>query len=136
MISFENINLWAVLLAALTKVIVGSFWYSPLILGKSWMHENGYTEADFTKGHPIWLMALLSLFFAFVAALAMAFFITPESNVVSGAEMGAIVSIFWISASKANTIIYENYSLKHYLIHAGYDVCSYTAMGAILGGWN
>jgi len=136
MSSFQNINLWAVLLAAVTKVIIGSFWYSPLVQGKRWMRESGLTEEDFKKGHPIWLMAILSLSFAFVAALAMAFFITPESNMVSGAGFGAIVSIVWISASKANTTLYENYSFKHYLIHAGYDICSYTAMGAILGAWH
>jgi Protein of unknown function (DUF1761) len=133
---FENINLWAVLLASFTKVIMGSFWYSPLVQGKRWMRESGLTEEDFKKGHPIWLMAILSLFFAFISALAMAFFITPESNIASGAGLGAIVSIVWISASKANTTLYENYSLKHYLIHAGYDICSYTAMGAILGAWH
>src|SRR5674476_1576798 len=113
---FENINLWAVLIAAIVKVIIGSFWYSPLILGKSWMHENGFTEEDFKKGHPLWLMAVLSLFFAFIAALAMAFFITPQSGIASGAGMGAIVSIVWISASKANTALYEKHSLRHYLI--------------------
>jgi hypothetical protein len=132
----QDINFWAVLLAAFTKVVIGSFWYSPLILGRSWMHENGFTEEDFKKGHPIWLMAALSLFFAFIAALAMAFFITPQSNVASGAGMGALVSIVWISASNANTTLYENYSIRHYLIHAGYDICSYIAMGAILGAWH
>ena len=71
-----------------------------------------------------------------MAAFAMAFFITPESDVISGAGIGALVSIFWISASKANTTLYENYSLRHYLIHAGYDVFSYTMMGAILGAIN
>ena len=133
---FENINLWAVLIAAITKVIIGSFWYSPLILGKSWMQENGFTEEDFKKGHPIWLMSLLSIFFAFVSALAMATFITPQWNMLSGAGMGALISIVWISASKANTTLYENYSFKHYLIHAGYDICSYTTMGAVLGAWS
>lgn len=132
----QDINIWAVLIAAITKVIMGSFWYSPLVQGKRWMRESGLTEEDFKKGHPIWLMAILSLFFAFISALAMAFFITPESNIASGAGLGAIVSIVWISASKANTTLYENYSLKHYLIHAGYDICSYTAMGAILGAWH
>lgn len=133
---FQDINLWAVLIAAITKVIMGSFWYSPLILGKSWMQENGFTEEDFKKGHPLWLMALLSFFFAFVAALGMSIFITPQSTMLSGAGMGALVSIVWISASKANTTIFENYTIKHYLIHAGYDICSYIAMGAILGGWH
>jgi hypothetical protein len=133
---FEDINYWAVLLAAFIKVTIGSFWYSPLILGKSWMTENKLSEADFMKGHPIWLMALLSLSFAFIGALAMATFITPTSTFLSGAGIGALVSILWISTSKANTTLYENYSFKHYLIHAGYDIFSYTAMGAILGAWH
>ena len=133
---FQNINLWAVLIAAFTKVIIGSFWYSPLVQGKRWMRESGLTEEDFKKGHPIWLMAILSLFFAFVAALGMAFFMTPQSTMLSGAGMGAMVSIIWISTSKANTTLFENYSIKHYLIHAGYDILSYMAMGAILGAWH
>ena len=133
---FQEINLWAVLLAAFTKVVIGSFWYSPLILGKRWMAENKFTEADFMKGHPIWLMALLSFSFAFIAALAMAFFITPQSTFVSGVGMGALVSIVWISSSKANTTLYENYSIRHYLIHAGYDICTYCVMGGILGVWH
>jgi hypothetical protein len=133
---FQDINFWAVLVAAFAKVAIGSFWYSPLILGRTWMKENSLTEADFIKGHPIWLMAILSLFFAFVAALAMAFFITPHSTFMSGAGMGAVVSIVWISTSKANTTLYENYSLRHYLIHAGYDIFTYTLMGGILGAWH
>ena len=136
MASLQYINFWAVLVAALTKVFIGSFWYSPLILGKSWMHENGFTEADFRKGHSLRLMAFLSLSFAFIAALGIAFFITPQSTWLSGAGMGALVSIVWISASKANTTLFENYTIRHYLIHAGYDICSYTIMGAILGAWH
>ena len=130
---FQDINFWAVLLAAFTKVVMGSFWYSPLILGKSWMQENGFTEKDFIKGHPLWLIAIFSLSFAFIAAFGMAFFMNAESTALSGAGFGAAVSIVWISTSKANTTLFENYTLKHYLIHAGYDVCGYIAMGAILG---
>ena len=47
MFLIQNINFWAVLLAAVTKVLMGSFWYSPFILGKSWMRENSFTEEDF-----------------------------------------------------------------------------------------
>lgn len=136
MFAFENIHLWAVFVAALTKVILGSFWYSPLILGKSWMRENGFTESDFIKGHPIWLMFILSLFFAFVAAMGIAFLITPGSTFLSGAGFGGLVALVWISTSKANTTLFENYTIKHYLIHAGYDICSYMVMGGIIGAWH
>lgn len=136
MFSFQDINFWAVLTAAVSKVFIGSFWYSPFILGKSWMKENGFTEADFIEGHPLWMMALLSISFAFVAALAMALFIPPHSTALTGMVMGLIVSIAWISASKANTRIYENYSRKLFLIHAGYDIIGYSVMGAIIGAWH
>lgn len=136
MLLFQDVNFWAVLVAALTKVVIGSFWYSPLILGKAWMKENKLCEDDFRKGHSMRLMALLSFSFAFVAALAMAFFITPTSTFFSGAGMGALISIGWVSTSKANTALYENFTFKHFLIHAGYDIFSYTIMGAILGVWH
>lgn len=133
---FQNINLWAVLLGAFTNVAFGSLWYSPLIFGKGWMDEKGLTEADFRKGHPIWSIMLLSFLFSLVAAFAMACFIGPQSDALSGAGMGALVSIVWVSVSKANDALFENTSVKLFLIHAGYDVLGYTAMGAILGAWH
>ena len=133
---FNDINFWAVLLAAFTKVALGSFWYSPLILGHQWMAENKLTETDFIKGHPIWFMALMSFCFAFLAAVGISFFITPASTTLSGAGLGVLISVIWISTSKANTILYEKETLRHYLIHAGYDILGYIIMGAILGAWH
>ncbi len=132
----QNINLWAVSLAAFTNVVIGSFWYSPILLGKNWMHEKGFTEEDFITGHPIWLILLLCFLFGFIGALSMAFFLTPQSTALSGAGLGALVSLVWISASKANAALFENTSIKLLLIHAGYDMIGYMAMGAILGALN
>ena len=132
----QNINLWAVGLAAFTNVVIGSFWYSPFILGKNWMHEKGFTEENFKNGYPIWLILLLCFLFGFMGALSMALFLTPQSTAVSGAGMGALVSLVWISASKANTALFENTSIKLILIHGGYDLIGYMVMGAILGALN
>jgi hypothetical protein len=132
----QNINLWAVSLAAIANVVIGSFWYSPFIFGKNWMHEKGFTEEDFKHGHSIRLILFLSFLFGFVGALSMAFLLTPESTTLSGAGMGAMVSFVWITASKANTALFENTSVKLILIHAGYDMIGYMVMGAILGALN
>jgi hypothetical protein len=32
-----NVNLWAVLLAGIASIVVGSLWYSQLLFGKQWM---------------------------------------------------------------------------------------------------
>ena len=100
------------------------------------MQEKGFTEENFKKGHPIWVILLLCFLFGFMGALSMAFFLTPHSTALSGAGMGALVSLVWISASKANTALFENTSIKLLLIHAGYDLIGYIVMGAILGALN
>ena len=132
----ENVNIWAVLLAAFANFVMGSFWYSPLILGNPWMKEHGFTEADFVKGHPMWLILLLTFGLAFIAAFAIAKFIGPQADALKGATTGAIIALCWISTSKANLFLFENHSLKLFLIHAGYDVLRYVVMGSIVGGWH
>ena len=129
----ENINYWAVALAAFTNIVMGSFWYSPFILGNPWMKEHGFVEADFVKGQSLWMILLLSFVFSFIASSAIAAFLGPHSNALKGAEMGMLIAVCWISTSKANIFLFENHSLKLFLIHAGYDVLRYMVMGAIVG---
>jgi hypothetical protein len=134
MVSFlEHVNIWAVILAAFTNLLMGSFWYSPFILGNPWMKEHGFVEADFVKGHPLWLIMLLSFVFAFIAAVAIVIYIGPHSNALTGAGAGAMIAVCWISTSRANLFLFEKHSLKLFLIHAGYDVLRYIVMGAIVG---
>lgn len=132
----ENVNIWAVVIAAVANVVMGSFWYSPFILGNPWMKEHGFTEADFIKGHSMWLIMLLAFGFAFIAAFAIAKFIGPQSDALTGATTGAIIALCWVSTSRANLFLFEKHSLKLFLIHAGYDILRYMVMGAIVGAWH
>ena len=132
----ENVNYWAVILAAIVNLIMGNFWYSPFILGNPWMKEHGFIEADFVKGHSMWLIMLLSFVFAFVAAFAIGIYIGPHSNALSGAGAGAMIAVCWISTSRGNLFLFEKHSLKLFLIHAGYDILRYIVMGAIVGAWH
>jgi hypothetical protein len=133
---FENVNLSAVTIAAIANSVMGSFWYSPMILGNPWMKEHGFVEADFIKGHPLWLILFLTFVFAFIAAFAIDVYIGPQSNALTGASAGVMISVCWISTSRANLFLFENHSLKLFLIHAGYDILRYTVMGGIVGAWN
>jgi len=132
----ENVNIWAVILAAFANFVMGSFWYSPFILGNPWMKEHGFTEADFIKGHSMWVILLLTFGLAFIAAFAIAKFIGPQSNALTGATMGAVIALCWISTARANLFLFEKHSLKLFLIHAGYDVLRYVVMGSIVGAWH
>jgi small-conductance mechanosensitive channel len=133
--SFCQLNIWAALVAAFVRLILGSFWYSPFLFGTKWMIEARFTEKSLEKGYPLLITAFISFVFSFLGALALEIFITTGSTALSGAGIGALVALFWISTAKANTGLFEHQSLNYFLIHAGYDLAGYAAMGAILGAW-
>lgn len=134
--AFQNVNVWAVLLAALVYLIIGSLWYSPLLLGNMWLKLKGFTDEDFKSARPIWKIMLVNYIFAFLAAFSLAMFLGAESDTVFGVIAGALVAIFWITTSKASNVLYENQPVKLWLLHAGFDFLAYVAMGAIVGGWH
>ena len=134
--SLTNINYWAVIIAAIVNLIIGNFWYSPLILGNPWLKEHGFTEEDFKDGLPMRMIMMISFTASFIAALAIAVFTGPQSDALNGAVTGALIALCWITTSKANHLLFEHRSFKLFLIHAGYDICGYIIMGLIIGVWH
>ena len=135
--SLSHINFWAVIIAAIVNLIIGSLWYSPFMLGNPWMKEQGFTEEDFKNGGlSMRVIVLLSFTASFIAALAIAVFIGPHATALGGAITGFFVSLCWITTSKANHLLFEHRSFKLFLIHAGYDICGYIVMGMIVGAWH
>ena len=45
----HDLNWLAVLVAAISTMVVGFLWYSPLLFAKPWMREMGYDPADKAK---------------------------------------------------------------------------------------
>src|ERR1700686_2288973 len=43
---FHHLNWLAVLVAAISTMVVGFLWYSPLLFAKAWMREMGYDPND------------------------------------------------------------------------------------------
>jgi len=46
-----EINLLAVLIAAVSSFIIGGLWYSPLLFDKAWRREAGVTEETLKAGN-------------------------------------------------------------------------------------
>jgi hypothetical protein len=42
-----SINILAVILAAIVAFVLGALWYSPILFGKIWQKEIGFTGEDF-----------------------------------------------------------------------------------------
>lgn len=75
-----DINIWAVILAAASSMVVGSIWYAQKVFGAEWMKMVGLDPKKAEKGAAVALSltALISLVTAYVLAhvigLAQAYF--------------------------------------------------------------
>lgn len=76
-----NVNLWGVLLAALSTMVVGSIWYAPSVFGRTWMklakieEKKQMTAKEKLMFMWVFLLSLLTAYvLAHVAYLAHSFF--------------------------------------------------------------
>ncbi len=127
-------NYPAIFCAALVSFVVGGAWYSPLLFAKPWMKEAGLNEASVRSAK---LGRVFGL--AFVCALVMAFnlaaFLGAKATLAFGAFAGLATGLGWVAMSLAVIYLFEQRSMKLWLINSGCQIVSYTLMGALIGAW-
>jgi len=133
--TFAKVNIWSVILAGFSYLILGALWYSPILFGKEWMKLNNFTDEDLKTKKPMWLITSLTFLSACVASLVISMVMGPNSSAPFGVIIGACIALFWITMSKLNNVLFENQPVKLFLIHAGFDLTAYMIMGAIVAYW-
>ncbi len=131
----DKVNIWAIMLAAFSYLIIGSLWYSPLLFGKLWIRLIGFCDEDFKTNKPMWMIMTFSFLSAAIAALVISAVLGPRQSADFGAIVGAIIAVCWISMSKLYNVLFENQPIKLFLLHAGFDIVTFMTMGAIVGYW-
>jgi Protein of unknown function (DUF1761) len=129
-----HFNLAAVFVAALMSFAIGGLWYSPLLFARPWMQAAGLSEQQVREapmGRVFGLAGVASL----VMALNLAAFIGPKASLSFGLFAGAAAAIGWVAMSLAVIYLFEQRSLKLWLINSGYQVLAYTLMGGLIGVW-
>lgn len=129
-----HFNFAAIFVAALLSFALGGLWYSPLLFARAWMNEAGLSERktrDAPMGRIFGLAGLASL----VMAFNLAAFIGPKASLGFGLFAGAAAAIGWVAMSLGVIYLFEQRSLKLWLINSGYQMLAYTLMGGVLGVW-
>lgn len=129
-----EVNVWAVLCAALASFVLGGLWYSPLLFGKAWQHETGLSDERLAGGN-MGLIFGLSFVLSVLAAFVFALFLGPRPPLALGLGAGAAAGLFWVSGSFGINYLFERKSLKLFAINAGYHTLQFTAIGLILALW-
>ncbi len=129
-----HIHYPAVLLAALSGFLIGGLWYSPLLFARVWQREAGLGDEQLNNarlGRTFALSGLAQL----VIAFNLAAFIGAKASLGFGLFAGAATGLGWVAMSLGVIYLFEQRTLRLWLINSGYQVTAYTVMGGILGAW-
>ncbi len=124
----------AVLTATLISFVIGGLWYSPILFAKAWMQASGVTEAQARSANLARIFGL-ALLANLVIAFNLSAFLGAKATLQFGFFAGLATGLGWVAMSLAVIYLFEQRSLKLWLINSGYQVVAYTVMGGILGVW-
>lgn len=126
------VNWVAVIVAAIASFGIGAIWYSPLMFTKAWLRESGVDPA---RGRNANMPLMMGTAFVLVllATAVFAMFLGPNVDFGSGALYGFLAGLFWVTGYFGVNYLFEQRSFKLFLINGGYNVVSFTVMGAVLG---
>ena len=133
-----HIHYLAVFGAALISLVIGGLWYSPILFSKSWMQACGITEAQAKSmkvGRVFGLALLANLVMAFNLAAFLGAKATLQFGLFAGLATGLATGLGWVAMSLGVIYLFEQRPFKLWLINSGYQVLTYSVMGAILGAW-
>lgn len=131
--AMPDINLWAVLVAALSAFALGGIWYGPLFK-RAWCREAG-VDPDKPNGHPARVFGT-AFAAALLAAFCFAWFLGPQPGLHGAVHAGFMVGLAYVATSFGINYAFAGRSLKLWLIDAGYHTLQFVLYGLILGLWH
>ncbi len=158
-----DINIYSLLLAAFSTLVIGSVWYHPKVFGTIWMRESR-TQMDSEKMPSMIGIFITSFVYAFFISFILQFLVIHQfgayastiditgidpsvlENYIAaygetyrtfkhGALHGFMTGLFLALPLIGNNSLYEKRSFKYVLIVGGYWVISMTIMGGIICSW-
>ncbi len=124
-------NIWAVLLAAVSSFLLGGIWYSRALFGVIWHAENGSVEQK--NGHHPAKVFGISFGFALVAAVLFAYWLGPKPPLSIALRAGLIVGVGFAATSVGINYQFAQRSFKLWLIDGGYHTAQFLLFGLVLG---
>lgn len=129
----SDVNLLAVIVAALSSFLLGGLWYSPVLFGPTWQRAAGDVRKP-GDAHPAKVFGL-SFLFALVAAFAYALVIPAPADAMSAVLQGLAVGAGVVAASFGINYQFANRPAVMWFIDGGYHTVQFVLYGLILGLW-
>lgn len=137
----HSLNWLAILVAAISTMILGFLWYSPLLFAKAWTREMGYDPNDKAKmdemkksAGPAYAGSLVA---SFVSAFTLALILhgMRAESLHFGIMASFHIWLGFVATVQFTGALFAKQSMKLFAINTGYQLVCYLVMGAILVLW-
>lgn len=134
-----NVNIFAVLVAAVLTFVLGAFWYSPVLFARQWMQAQGYTPEKLAEMKRKGLArayvgsALCYLVMAYVVALFAAY--TNSTTLPQGLWLGLLAWLGFAAPIGLTANLFSEKPIAAWVIDAGYQFAYLVIMSVLLSVW-
>lgn len=127
-----DINILAVVAAAVSSFLLGGLWYSSVLFEAVWVREAGVAEQS---GHGPAVFGI-SFVFTLISAVAFAWWLGPEPPLGEAVLAGLVVGVCFVATSFGVNYQFAGRSITLWLIDGGYHLLQFLLFGLILGVWH
>lgn len=128
-----QLDLIAILIAAVAFLLIGFAWYSPWLFGPAWKKLAGFDGKrpyQRRKLAPLWSF-LLCLLTSYVLAFFIVFL--GVTTVSDGMFVGFLSWLGFVLTTLLSAVVWSRKPAKLFLIDGGYRLLGFLVMGGILG---
>ena len=134
-----NVNILAVLVAALLTFVLGAFWYSPVLFARQWMAAQGYTPEKLqemkkrgaTRAYVVSVLCYVVM--AYVLSLLASY--TNSTTLAQGLWLGFLSWLGFAATIGLAANMFSEKAIAAWVIDAGYQLAYLLIMGALLSVW-
>ncbi len=135
---FVDVNYWAVVLATISTMIVGSIWYTPRVFGNYWMRVAKVDDSgERGAAAPI----VVTLFVSFISAWVFAIATQVAWMAFGGNYLLAAITtglVLWAGFTAARFIthdVFEGRPAGLTILNIGHELVTVLVMALIIGVW-
>ncbi len=136
MTDLGDLNYWAILVAWIFSIVLGSFWYSPAGFGKQWTKLSGVNIMKLPQDEAnkaIGAVVVSSLFQALALAVVLQW-VEPQ-NVAEGITVGLVLWLGFVTLTTVGVTLYQRKSFKFLWLNSSFFLIVLVVNSIILTVW-
>lgn len=135
-----EVNLLAVLVAAVASMVISALWYSPLLFGKLWMRLSGIDMKKISKMKKKGKVGR-SYFWAFIATLLTSYVLAhfvryvTASTFADGAQLAFWLWLGFVAPLLLGSVLWKGEPFKLFVLNAAHHLIALVVAAGILAIW-